>query len=460
MITNVEPRTIKHLLALKKNNALRVNSEYQRGEVWDIDQQKRLIDSVLRGYPLPLIYLHMKTITVEEWKNTSFEIIDGQQRINALFSFSEDNFELFDPVKDDKKAKFAEFLKNLPCTWARKKYSDLSAEDREKFDNTKISVVYITTDEKNEARDLFIRLQAGMPLNPQEKRDAWPGDYTEFVLRHGGKPNPDNTNPKYYGHDFFQRTLKLKKDKRGKARLYCAQFAMLFFEHTANGSYIDVGTKAIDDYYYKNLDFDLSSQKVKSFEKVLDKLADLFKGQKGRRIKQQEAMHLVLFVHTLITEYVRGWESNFVSAFDQFRKETSLAKKQREGDYWLNFSMLTSTSSNAARSVKTRHEFFERKMLEFLKPVKKDDKRTLDPTEREIIYDKYNKLCAVCFEIIDSDDLDIHHVKEHYQGGETSMENAAPVHRKCHPKGDEATKQFAANWENIKIKLSMGSKSF
>ena len=456
----IEPKTIKSLLTYKKNNALKVNSEYQRGAVWDTDQQKRLIDSVLRGYPLPLIYLHDKTVIFEEGTSFSFEIIDGQQRINALFAFSEDAFELFDPIKDDKKAKFAEFLKKLPCTWARKKYSDLSLEDKEKFDNTKISVVKITTDIENEARDLFIRLQAGMPLNAQEKRDAWPGDYTEFVLRCGGKPDPDNpkyNNPKYMGHDFFRKTLKLKNDKRGKARLFCAQFAMLFFEHTTNGSYIDVNTRAIDDYYYKNLDFDLKSQKVKNFEKVLDKIVELFKGHKGRRIKQQEAMHIVLFVHTLITEYVHGWESKFVSAFEQFRKDALLAKKQKDGEYWLNFSMLTSTASSNAKSVKTRHEFFEKKMLEFLKPNKKDNRRTLDQTEREIIYDKYNKLCAVCFESIDWDDLDIHHVKEHYQGGETSMENAAPVHRKCHPKGQEATKQFADNWMNIKEKLSMHS---
>jgi hypothetical protein len=126
-----------------------------------------------------------------------------KQRINALFSFSEDAFELFDPKKDDKKAKFAEFIKNMPCTWGRKRYSGLSSQDKEKFDNTEIYVVKIFTETKNEARDLFIRLQAGMPLNAQEKRDAWPGDYTEFVLKYGGKPDPDN--PKYIGHDFFQK---------------------------------------------------------------------------------------------------------------------------------------------------------------------------------------------------------------------------------------------------------------
>jgi hypothetical protein len=126
---------------------------------------------------------------------------------------------------------------------------------------------------------------------------------------------------------FFKKSLKLKKDKRRKAGIYCSQFSMLFFEHISTGSYIDVGTKAIDDYYYKNLDFDLKSERVKIFEKVLDKLVELFKNYKGRIIKQQEAMHLVLFVYTLLTEYARGWESKFVSVFEKFRKEVTSEKK-------------------------------------------------------------------------------------------------------------------------------------
>ena len=451
MEIKIEPKTIKSLLVYKKHNTLKVNSEYQRGAVWELDQQKRLIDSVLIGYPLPMIYLHDKTITLDEGTFPTFEIIDGQQRINALYAFFEDAFELFDPIKDDKKAKFAEFIKKMPCTWGRKKYSDLSSEDKEKFDNTEICIVKIRTDEKNEARDLFIRLQAGMPLNAQEKRDAWPGDYTEFVLKYGGKPDPDN--PKYIGHDFFQKTLKLKSDKRGKSRIYCAQFSMLLFEHLTNNGYIDVGTKAIDDYYYKNLDFDIKSEKVKYFEKILDKLVEIFRNYKGRKIKQQEAMHLVLFVHTLLDEYVRGWESKFVSSFEQFRKEVTAEKKQQKGEYWQNFGMLIRTASSSAKSVRIRNEFFQKKMLDYLIPIKKDQKRTLDQTERQIVYDKYNGICAVCFNKINWDDLEIHHVIEHYLGGETSIEYSAPVHRDCHPKSNDDTEQFKTNWDSIKLKL-------
>jgi uncharacterized protein with ParB-like and HNH nuclease domain len=49
---------IKDLINLYKNKMLVANPEYQRGVVWGNKQKKKLVDSVLRGYPLPLIYLH------------------------------------------------------------------------------------------------------------------------------------------------------------------------------------------------------------------------------------------------------------------------------------------------------------------------------------------------------------------------------------------------------------------
>src|SRR5438874_972204 len=115
-----EKRTIRAILALRTNNMLTANPEYQRGEVWSKTLKKKLIDSVLRGYPLPVIFLHHIKKVVEDMQRDDFEIIDGQQRITAFYEFVEGNFPLFDPVKDDKVAKFPGFLKTQDCPWAGK----------------------------------------------------------------------------------------------------------------------------------------------------------------------------------------------------------------------------------------------------------------------------------------------------------------------------------------------------
>lgn len=62
-----------------------VNRRYQRKLVWTIEQKERLIDSMVRGLPIPLILLAERTGGGRPGK--SYEIIDGLQRMHAIVSF-------------------------------------------------------------------------------------------------------------------------------------------------------------------------------------------------------------------------------------------------------------------------------------------------------------------------------------------------------------------------------------
>ena len=75
-----ETITVRDLLELKKNSMLTVNPEYQRAAVWKEDQNRKLIDSVMRRYPLPLFYFHHKVRNIAGMQSEGLEIIDGQQR--------------------------------------------------------------------------------------------------------------------------------------------------------------------------------------------------------------------------------------------------------------------------------------------------------------------------------------------------------------------------------------------
>src|SRR4030081_64390 len=46
-----------------------------------------------------------------------YEVIDGQQRINALREFHEGAFKLFEPESDGAEARFPDFIKKQPCPW-------------------------------------------------------------------------------------------------------------------------------------------------------------------------------------------------------------------------------------------------------------------------------------------------------------------------------------------------------
>jgi hypothetical protein len=433
--------TIQQLLDLKKNSMLIVNPEYQRAAVWSDNQQKKLIDSVMRGYPLPLIYLHYKKRVIAGMQSEGLEIIDGQQRINALYKFGESALKLFDPIRDDKTARFPNFIKTLPCEWAGCNFLGLPDHLKKRFLNTPVFIVKVTTDIEDEARDLFIRLQAGLPLNAQEKRDAWPGGFTDLVLKLGGK----REIARYPGHHFFTKLVKPNSKDRGEVRQLCAQICMLFFERAAHGSFTDIGTQPVDEYYYRNLDFDLNGPHVSRLTKILDLAVQLFSAQTTPKLKGHEAIHIVLLLDNLHTDYTKEWQPNFIRAYDSFKGRIAVDKKERHGEYWFEYGMLTQTQSDQARTIQRRHSFFAKKMLYELKPRPLDATRIFGSVEREIVYYRDKKRCAVCNDEIRWTDLEIHHVEEHQKGGLTSLDNAVAVHRDCHPKGEKAA-DFKRKW--------------
>jgi hypothetical protein len=450
MKTKPTTKTVAELLELRANQMLTVNPEYQRGTVWSVAQKKRLIDSIFRGYPIPLIYLHHIKKSVAGMQREDLEVIDGQQRIEALYAYREGAFKLFDPIKDEREARFPNFLKDQPCPWGGSEFSELPSELQVQFLGTKLSAVEVTTDNPNEARDLFIRLQAGLPLNAQEKRDAWPGGFSEFVLKVGGKPEI----ARYQGHEFFKKLMGAKIGGRGKIRQFAAQLAMLFFaRRDSSGERLtDVNARAIDDYYYRNLDFDAGSAAAKRLTEVLDVVTNLLGGRKRRPLKAHEAIHLVLLADSLKDDYPPVWRDRFADAFDQFMHQLAESKKaSRAGnvdEYWAKYGVWTRTNSDREPMIRIRHAFFSEKMLEYMQPLQpKDPNRLFSALDREILYFKEGRKCAVCTGQVAWDEAEVHHVNAHSKGGPTTLANAALVHRDCHPKGQAAV-EFAANWKS------------
>lgn len=442
-----EAMAIKDLVDLHKAQMLRANPEYQRGIVWNRTQQKKLIDSVLRGYPLPRIYLHDVSIKIAGRTNEGLDVIDGQQRINALSEFAQGAFKLFDPATDAAVAKFPSFIQKQPCAWAHKNFEALDEELQKRFMETTIPVAKIETKDANEVRDLFVRLQGGVPLSAQERRDAFPGNFTDFILRVGGKPEL----PRYPGHDFFVRSMGMKPGQdRGKTRQLAAQIAVLFFNRRKNGadSFCDIKAEALDDFYYLNLDFDNEADDAVRLLAILDKLAQLIQPGKHAKLRGHDAMHLVLLVDALWDDYVRSWEERLPGALDKFLAavaEGNLTKKDpTPSPYWSQYAQWTRVNSDRGDTIGQRHRFYQERMLENLQPLQiKDPVRLFGEIERSVLFYRQNKKCLVCDGTMQWADVEVHHVDEHSKGGKTHLENGAAVHKKCHPKSTAETKSLA-----------------
>lgn len=79
-------QSIQECYRLFRDGKIIVNRKYQRKLVWSNEQKERLIDSIMAGYPIPLILLAERA---DKYGSGVYEILDGVQRLTAIFDFIE-----------------------------------------------------------------------------------------------------------------------------------------------------------------------------------------------------------------------------------------------------------------------------------------------------------------------------------------------------------------------------------
>lgn len=125
-----------------------IQPEYQRNYLYaEQKMEEAVIKSVLKGYPLGLIYFN-------KVGNEKYEVLDGQQRITSLGRFITGKFPLIDE-------------NGMPHYFAT------MPEDKKKIINEKELTIYICEGEESEIKEWFKTINiAGIPLNRQEIDNA------------------------------------------------------------------------------------------------------------------------------------------------------------------------------------------------------------------------------------------------------------------------------------------------
>lgn len=86
-----QPTSVQSVYSWYGDDKLHVNRRYQRKLVWTLEEKQRLIESILKKYPVPAIL-----IAERENEPGSYEIIDSLQRLHAIVSFIETAFPTLD----------------------------------------------------------------------------------------------------------------------------------------------------------------------------------------------------------------------------------------------------------------------------------------------------------------------------------------------------------------------------
>jgi hypothetical protein len=167
------PQIVDFVIDRKWINA---SPEYQRRQVWDNKKKSRLIESLLMNVPIPPIYLF-------ENDYNRYEVMDGQQRINAVVDF----------YKNTLKLSGLEAWKSFEGLT----YDALPEKVKRGLDRRRLNSTVIITDLQNQAygasdirRQVFDRLNTGgMPLQDHELRNClYPGKFNQLLIELSSHP--------------------------------------------------------------------------------------------------------------------------------------------------------------------------------------------------------------------------------------------------------------------------------
>jgi hypothetical protein len=301
--------------------------DWQREEVWDTGKKQELIDSILRGWKLPKFYL-LKTAEEPE----EFEVVDGQQRLTAIFEF-------FDNVLPLSPSSTRTFRGRL--------YKDLPSSISDAFDDFEIEYDEISDANEKDIKAFFQRLQQGLPLTSSEKLNSVHSNLRNFC-RELAK------------HSFFRNKVAFA-DKR-----------YAFFDVAAKMAEIEIeGVDAslrFDDVratFNSQSNFSPRSAVGRRLTDTLDYLDRAFP-TKGRELRNRTIVQSVATVTSVIVTTGRGTSHekelrDFVVAFvAELSRQIELGLDATDEDY-IKFQQ--SVNANVRGGVRTRHEILIRKLL-------------------------------------------------------------------------------------------------
>jgi hypothetical protein len=201
------------LMYLEQKHILLTPTYQREGEVWTLYKKQLLIDSLINGYDIPKLYLHeYDTAKRIDGELVKYAIVDGKQRLLAIWQFMNGDFPLSDDIEylRDSRVK----LKGLTYEQLREEHLAIHA----RFTGRTLSVITIRTGDIDLIEDMFSRLNEAVPLNAAEKRNAFGGPLPvairELVKEKFFKSRVTVSATRYRHHDLACKILYLEYQGR------------------------------------------------------------------------------------------------------------------------------------------------------------------------------------------------------------------------------------------------------
>lgn len=333
-----------------------MNPSFQRqGRLWSRGDKSFLIDSILNEYDIPKIYMADFTYGNVTLNKTGlpYAIIDGKQRLEAIFDFYEGQVLLDEGFVYQRDAHlklgglgYADLAKNHP-------------EVADTFRNHPLSVVHVITDEQERIDELFVRLNRSKPLTGAEIRNAMSGPLTEIIRL-------------IAGHELFKLRVKFAikraQDKNAATKL-------LLFEY--NGKLVETKRNNLDRFVEKakkepREKIELASRRVID---TMDRMSEIF--LPGDPMLRSAGVFPVYYWLIGQTDFKSDPHvREFLNIFEKARKanrekanDPSQAAAKVDSEL-MNFDRLN-RSTDDERSHVERHRVLEKRFKDYLREVAK-----------------------------------------------------------------------------------------
>ena len=316
MKTTYNPMVLLTLLEEIKNEELDLNHPVQRKtQQFSILQKSLLVDSALRGYPIPPIYVYECS--------TGNYVIDGKQRLSSLMEFVNDEFALHESIKPfiTKGKKEVEL--------AGMRFSELPTSIKNSINSLPLVKYIISNGTDDEINEIFLRLNNGSPLNTSQKIKALTDSNTKKRIS-GIISSP-----------LFERIANVTKTqvRKSEDETVVLQILMLtkgLFDFTKNGM-----MSFSKDYVYDTNDFDV-------IEKAVEELSVKFPDEKFKNFKK---ISLPMVIAAYITCTDEKTKDDFVAKVVDFFEDDNFKNQEEYKTYCTH-------GTSQATNVKKRYETF------------------------------------------------------------------------------------------------------
>ncbi|HAI92538.1 MAG TPA: hypothetical protein DCM21_08430 [Butyrivibrio sp.] len=143
------------------NGKLVYETYFQRQFVWREKDKKDLIDTIMKGYPIPAIFICDAKTNYTTLTKT-YNVLDGRQRLESIFEFLDNKYE-----------------------YKGKKFNQLEEDEKKSILNYNITLIqmYLEPDDTEKIKEIFKRLNKNSyNLNKMEKQSTQLVEYDYMII--------------------------------------------------------------------------------------------------------------------------------------------------------------------------------------------------------------------------------------------------------------------------------------